>query len=195
MPLALLLVALLAGSAQAVEIHRCQDPSGRLVLTDRPCSALGARPAPRGAPPAVAGDAAEAALREPPPAGPPPRPEAADGCPGPTPEALGEALARAAARGDLNAIAGMFHWPAAGRGATARVFALAAELVRLAPLQWEVRAEREDDAWLWAGEPPPTEPRRLPPVLVLARPGADPWAEPVARFDLIPYAGCHWLPP
>jgi hypothetical protein len=180
--------------AHAVEIFRCEDRSGRQVFSDLPCRAIGALPLPSARDPASA--------VPPEPVDSPPEaeddtlltpPAAASGCPGPTPELLGEALAAAASRGDLNAIAGMYHWPAAGRGATNRVFAEAGRLSTAAPLSFEVTAAREDDRWLWAGQPPPDSPRLLPPELLLA--AATSPDRPLARFQLVTHAGCFWLPP
>ncbi|MCK7593602.1 DUF4124 domain-containing protein [Pseudomarimonas salicorniae] len=191
--LLLLLLACLGARVSAAEIYRCEDSAGRQVFTDRPCRAIGALPLPsaRDLPPpsadtaAVAGGAAEEPDLSPPPA--------ASGCPGPTPTLLGEALATAAGRGDLNAIAGMYHWPAAGRGAASRVFAEARRLSSAAPLSFEVLPSRQDDSWLWSGEPPPDRPRSLPPeLLVSVGRSSD---RPIARYALVAHAGCYWLPP
>lgn len=193
-----LLILLLGGcsvSATAVEIYRCEDRAGRLVLTDQPCRVIGALPLPseRDRPTASpaddaaevdAGDRAELPL---------PAPAAASGCPGPTAEALAAALLEAAEQGNLNALAGMYHWPAAGRGAAGRVFAQARRLSQAAPLAFELLPAREDDNWLWAGQPPPDSPRRLPAELLVSRAAES--GSVVARFALISHAGCYWLPP
>lgn len=192
----LALLILLCPAADAAEIFRCEDRQGRQVFSDQPCRAIGALPLPseRDQPLAVpaprtepdaAGAEPDDALLEP--------PVAASGCPGPTAAALGEALVAAAGRGDLNAIAGMYHWPAAGRGASGRVFAQARRLSMAAPLAYELIGARVDDAWLWSGQPPPEQPRLLPPELLLG-PAGDPGTL-IARFPLIAHAGCFWLSP
>lgn len=192
MRLLLLLLAWLPALAQAVEIYRCEDRQGRQVFSDQPCRVIGALPLPsaRDLPPHTVEQAvAPAPEEEEAPLQPPP---AASGCPGPSPEALGAALVDAAMREDLNAMAGMYHWPSAGRGASARVFAQARRLSAAGSLVFTVRPAREDDAWLWAGEPPPEAPRLLPPELEISlaeRPEAV-----IARFSLISHAGCFWLP-
>jgi hypothetical protein len=97
----------------------------------------------------------------------------------------------AAAHGDLNAIAGMHHWPSAGRGASRRVFALARQLAAAAPLAFQVLPPRADVAWLWAGHAPPEQPRLLAPELLLGP--ADQPSDLFGRYPLIVHAGCYWL--
>lgn len=198
LPWALLLLSLACPPAGAIEIYRCEDRQGQRVLTDQPCRAIGALPLPsdRDLPPRTEqGVDADAAVEA--EAGgdafPLAPPSAAAGCPGPTPEALGSALVDAAARGDLNALAGMYHWPSAGRGASGRVFAAARRLSAAAPLSFELIPARTDDSWLWAGQAPPEVPRQLPAELLIGRSAAA--GEILARFPLVAHAGCYWLPP
>jgi hypothetical protein len=187
---------LLPAAATAVEIYRCEDRFGRQVFSDQPCRAIGALPLPSERDPQPLPPALSAAPAEPEieieTSEPLQPPAAAAGCPGPTAQALGEALLTAAAHGDLNAIAGMYHWPSAGRGASRRAFTLARQLVTAAPLAFRVVPARTDDAWLWAGETPPEQPRLLPPELLLG-PDQQPDGR-FGRYPLIIHAGCYWLP-
>ena len=194
----LLSLLLVCPAVQSVEIYRCEDRHGRQVFSDQPCRAIGALPLPsqRDQPlalppqPGDLGDPAQPADPDPAQLEPP---AAAAGCPGPTAEALGEALIAAAGRGDLNAISGMYHWPSAGRGAATRVFAEARRLSMAAPLAFQLVDARIDDSWLWTGQPPPDQPRQLPAELLLT-PADDPDVL-LARFPLVAHAGCFWLSP
>lgn len=189
----------LCATASGKQIYRCEDRAGRQVFSDQPCRAIDALPlpsihdpAPRPAAPPI-DEVTEASdepvltddLAQEPPA-------AAAGCPGPTPQALGDALVAAAARRDLNAIAGMYHWPSAGAGASRRVFAEARRLSDAAPLSFAVLAQRADDSWLWRGDPPPPAANLLPPELIVLEAGEA--ARQLGRFTLIRHAGCFWLP-
>lgn len=190
------LLCTLCHAATAKQIYRCEDRAGRQVFSDQPCRAIDALPLPSIHDPSPRpadvpaeetvdeGEATEALPDEP--------PAAAAGCPGPTPQALGEALVAAAARRDLNAIAGMYHWPSAGAGASRRVFAEAGRLSDAAPLSFSVQAQRADDSWLWRGDPPPAAPSLLPPELTVHEAGDS--GRQLARFSLIRHAGCFWLP-
>lgn len=195
MRICLLCLLLLPAAATAVEIYRCEDRYGRQVFSDQPCRAIGALPLPSERDPLPAPPPREPAQADASPDEalmPLEPPEAAAGCPGPTPQALGQALVAAAGRADQNAIAGMYHWPSAGRGATRRVFAEATRLIAAGALVFEVVPPREDDAWLWAGQPPPEVPRLLPAELLIER--LDPPGVLIARYPLVAHAGCYWLP-
>lgn len=196
MPWMILLLGLDCGSAAAIEIYRCEDRNGQRVLTDQPCRSIGALslPSERDQPPSAASvPEPTGTADEQDPDIPLAPPAAAAGCPGPTPEALGRALVEAAARKDLNSLAGLYHWPAAGRGASGRVFAAARRMSAAAPLSFELIPARADDSWLWAGEAPPEAPRLLPTELLVGA-SADAGSL-IARFPLIAHAGCYWLPP
>jgi hypothetical protein len=190
----LLLCCLGASPLAAQEVYRCEDAQGQRVFSDQPCRVIGVLPLPSERDPVPVPGPAEATDAMPPAEAledlsPP---AAAGGCPGPDPEQLGKALADAALRGDLNAIAGMVYWPAAGRGATRSVFARAQQLSLRAPLAVLVETPKADDSWLWQGLPPP-EPRAAPPELAITS-AANPDAL-LARFSLTRQAGCWWLMP
>lgn len=190
----LLLSCLCVAPVAAQEVYRCEDAQGQRVFSDLPCRAIGALPLPSERDPVPVPGPAEATGTQPdaeaiedlsPPA-------AASGCPGPDPEQLGAALADAALRSDLNAIAGMIHWPAAGRGAARSVFARAEQLSLRAPLAVTVVQPAPDDSWLWQGLPQP-EPGATPPELEVASAAAP--DSVIARFRLATQAGCWWLMP
>ena len=190
----LLLLCLCATPVAAQEIYRCEDAQGQRVFSDLPCRAIGALPLPSERDPVPVPGPAEATGTQPPaePIDDLSPPAAAGGCPGPDPEALGKALADAALRSDLNAIAGMVHWLAAGRGATRHVFARAEQLSLRAPLSVTVVQPPPDDSWLWQGLPPP-EAAPIPPELAVASASAP--DSVIARFRLATQAGCWWLMP
>jgi len=201
-----LVLLILAPAVSAEPVYRCEDAQGRRLYSDQPCQKVGALPLPSDndpAPPPLdssdpelkrwrettrpptpplitkAGPAAESPL---------PPPAAAQGCAGPTPEALRAALQRALERGDRNALASLYHWPGAGRGAARWVFEQAERLLAARPLHIELERLAPDDAWLWAGDAPPAA-ASLPAVVVRsAATGAA-----LARFTLVPNAGCVWL--
>ncbi len=182
----LLLPLVTVGNAAAQTVHRCVDARGERVYADRACRFLGlTEQAPR----ADSGSAAHAppgVATAPDDSGPVP---AADGCPGPTPEALRDALLAAIATRDLNALTGMYYWAGAGRGAANGVIGRMQDLISSAPRSAELQPAEASDDWLWAGLPPPTEPG--PPQLVLR--AHERAFDPVARFQLRRQAGCYWL--
>lgn len=195
--LVLCVLLCLPAAVTAQEVYRCEDANGQRVFSDLPCRQIGALPLPSERDPVPlpgpyegldgvpeGGEEHDAANLLPPPA--------AAGCPGPDPQQLGDALADAAMRSDLNAIAGMVYWPAAGRGAASGIFQRGRRLSERAPLRIDVVTPRADDSWLWAGLPPP-EPTATIPELSVAS-AAAPDAE-LARFRLTSQAGCWWLLP
>lgn len=191
----LLLCSLVATPTMAQEIYRCENAQGQRVFSDLPCRTIGALPLPSERDPIPVPGPAEAtgAAPEPEPIEDLSPPAAAGGCPGPDPEQLGKALAEAAQRGDLNAIAGMVYWPAAGRGAARAVFARGEQLSLRAPLRVAVQAPRPDDSWLWQGLPPPDPANTAPPDLIISS-ASSPDAQ-IARFRLTNQVGCWWLLP
>lgn len=191
-----MLIGLLLSSPQAWPddvVYRCEDAQGRRVFADQPCRAFGALPLPSDgdpppAPPALGEGPLDADHSETFDLTPP---AAANGCVGGDPEQLAAGLAAAIEQSDLNGIAGLFHWPSAGAGTAARVFATAQRLVNSAPVEVALAETPQDDAWLWAGLPPPSG-QPLPELRVLAADGGD---RLLQRFSLVQHAGCVWLRP
>jgi len=181
-----LLWVVLAGSspAPAQTVHRCIDADGQRVFTDRRCDDLGLQREQSADAPSttVPGEPVALEIETGPVA-------AAAGCPGPTPEALRDNLMAAISARDLNGLTGMYHWGGAGRVSASSVIELMTALIDAAPQAAELRAVEQNDDWLWAGLPPPTE--AAPPELVVL---GDALAfDPIARFQLRPQAGCLWL--
>ena len=179
-------------------VYRCEDSEGRRIYSDQPCHQFGALALPSalqpqspkpGSPtlgnPGIGGPSTADTVPE-----PLPTPREAEGCPGSQPETLVANLVDAAESKELNRLAAMFHWPSAGRGTVKRVFAIAQRLADAAPLLGNLRTPEADDAWLWAGLPPPTR-KSLPSISVRSI------AQPLVReeFRLIENAGCFWLLP
>lgn len=201
LPIILLIALLMPICASAQEVYRCEDAQGRRVFADQPCRLFGALPLPSdsdpmGTPPsaeelramAELTAAAEAEARAEAERTPP---QEAEGCVGSDPQRLAEGLAAAIGQSDLNAIAGLFHWPAAGQGTARRVFERAEMLIRSAPVQVLTVAAPVDDGWLWAGLPPPAQ-QALPDLEVRAEEDS---GRVLQRFRLVANAGCVWLLP
>lgn len=190
---------LLSSAVAAEPVYRCEDAQGRRIFSDQPCQHFGALALPSGLDPATATApsaeelAAMRALLTPEPSAdaalPAPPPPEADGCPGADPDRLALALQSALEAADLNRLAGLFHWTAAGPGTARRVFERAESLLRAGPLTASPKRRTDADDWLWAGLPPP----ELPPLPDIELRRADDGA--VERFSLIANAGCVWLLP
>ncbi|MBU6248005.1 MAG: DUF4124 domain-containing protein [Xanthomonadaceae bacterium] len=200
----LLLLALMAGPAADGQdaIHRCLDPTGRPVFTDRRCSTLDATPVQ----PTVAASVARPGT--PRPADMAPQLCAAD------PAALRQQVLDAFARHEPNRLAGLMLWDDYGeRGAVERIRALGALVDR--PLL----DLRDDDggtgAWHAAAgpaasiydasrplrdqldDPSPATPAAVstdPRALIAITPGDD-GAPRETRFAIERRAGCLWLQP
>lgn len=181
----LLVIALFctASLAQSQVVHRCLDGDGRRVYSDRACEHLGLRGEQARETPADSEVPLELEAASGPVA-------AAQGCPGPTPDALRERVAEALERRDLNALNGMYHWAGAGRHTAGAVVTHFQQLIAARPQTVILRQAAHNDDWLWAGLPPPSE--SAPPEL-LALPDALSDDRPLARFNLRRQAGCYWL--
>ena len=173
-------------------VYRCEDSEGRRIYSDQPCHQFGALALPSALQPQsptpgnpTLGTSQADAVPD-----PLSTPREAEGCPGRQPETLVANLVEAAEGKELNRLAAMFHWPSAGRGTVKRVFAIAQRLADAAPLLGNLRQPEQDDAWLWAGLPPPTQ-KPLPSISVRSI------DQPLVReqFKLIENAGCYWLLP
>lgn len=176
LPTFLVLLAF-AGCAAAQVVHRCVDPEGRAIFSDRPCEHFGARE--RGEPEATAPATDDAG----------PLPDI--GC-APSPEELRERLQRSIDRQDLNALAGLYHWPGAGSyGASATMRRLRGVMQRRT---WTVLLDPSPDAT------PPHDalaaaPDPQPAWILLEHDPGGPLAGtvPATRFALVRHAGCWWI--
>lgn len=176
-------------------VYRCEDAQGRRIYSDLPCHQLGALALPsvlQPQSPTAAGPDGLAPDSPPPESSdlPLPTPREAEGCPGQQPELLVASVIEAAEAKELNRLVAMFHWPSAGRGTVKRVFAIAERLAEAAPLLGNLKPAEADDAWLWAGLPPP---ERAPLPTISLRSVAQPSV--TQQFRLIENAGCYWLLP
>ncbi|MBD8524219.1 hypothetical protein [Pseudomarimonas arenosa] len=172
-------------------VYRCEDAQGHRIYSDMPCHQLGAMALPSVLQPQSPEPSEPGSDAQPPSANEPlPTPREAEGCPGRQPEMLVANLIEAADAKELNRLAALFHWPAAGRGTVKRVFSIAERLAAAAPLLGNLKRREDEDAWLWAGLPPPDKP---PLPIVSVRSIAQPSVQ--QQFELIENAGCFWLLP
>lgn len=174
------LSCLLAFAAQPgpvlAQIRRCALPSGTIVYTDRACAALGASEQP----PTGLGAGGIRLYR--------------GGC-SRTLQDLAYEMTTAIDAGDVNRLAGVYHWVGvSARGALAAMDRLDAvarrPLVDIVP----VAAPRTDDDGALAGDPYPQSLARRPPVaLRVEQTLADGSTPSRTVFGLRRHLGCWWI--
>ena len=191
----LLCLCTLAAPA-AAEVRRCIAEDGTTIYTDRACEHFQARELSVPAAPATSTEEAPTAPQDAPAAEPPLSsygPVASD-C-ARTPEALVEALRRRLEARDVNALAGLYHWPGMGKaGAHAvmdRLETLATQSDGAVELVYPEAAFVVLDPQAYPGLPP--EDPEAVRIGYFHEGGLSEAAPAPATLRVIRYAGCWWL--